>query len=204
VALIPLRKHLRVCVNHIKPLIIERKADLQRISSDSSYKWVEPQDCIQWFLDEAEREIKPTDAEDDLIAQKIMFLNLASIHTSFVTATNAILDIFSATDSDDIVHGLREEHNRLLTESNGVWTKDGLNKMKRTDSAIRESLRVNPMNIRGLERLVSKWTFRTKYCSHTSANQASTGQTKRRVHFQEWYSRCSKLPYLSSSMGYSS
>jgi hypothetical protein len=178
--------------------------DLQRKASDSSYKWVEPQDCIQWFLDEAERENKPTDADADLIAQKIMFLNLASIHTSFITAANAILDIFSATNSEDIVQGLREEHNQVLTESNGVWTKDGLNKMKRTDSTIRESLRINSMNIRGLERLVSEYIFQARNSSGTSANQAVTGQTKRRVYFQEWHSRCAKLPYLSSSMVYSS
>lgn len=102
------------------------------------------------------RENKPTDTDADLIAQKIMFLNLASIHTSFIAATNAIVDILSAANSEDIVHGLREEHSQLLAESNGIWTKDGLNKMARTDSTIRESLRMNPMNIRGLERLVSR------------------------------------------------
>src|SRR5204863_9681428 len=47
-----------------------------------------------------------------------------------------------------------EEVTRIYTECNGVWTKAALAKMIRTDSAIRESMRVSNFMTRGVMRKV--------------------------------------------------
>ena len=64
-----------------------------------------------------------------------MMVNMVAIHTSTMTVANAILDIWSSDPSDAFVEGLREECSRILTDD-GRWTKNGVDRMVRTDSAM--------------------------------------------------------------------
>jgi hypothetical protein len=53
------------------------------------------------------------------------------------------------------VETLREECAAVLKEFGGSWTRDAVKKLKLVDSALRESIRLQPVNIIGLPRTVS-------------------------------------------------
>lgn len=83
-----------------------------------------------------------------------MTLNFAAIHTSTFTATNILFDLFSAPAKTGFVEGIREEVETLLEENGGKWDKNMLAKMIKTDSAVRESLRISTFLAHGMTRLV--------------------------------------------------
>ncbi|KAJ6523111.1 hypothetical protein DFH09DRAFT_1330184 [Mycena vulgaris] len=68
--------------------------------------------------------------------------------TTSLAVTNAILNIWSAPPSQNVVAILREEAERVFTEHNGEWTKAALCKLYRLDRILLESLRVS--NIGGV------------------------------------------------------
>lgn len=88
------------------------------------------------------------------LAYRVVLLNFAAITTSTIMATNALLDIFSAPDSETIIAALREEASRVLREHNGEWTKAAVAKLYRLDSAIRESARISGVGGTALARKV--------------------------------------------------
>lgn len=88
------------------------------------------------------------------LAYRVVLLNFAAITTSTIMATNALLDIFSAPDSETIIAALREEASRVLAEHNGEWTKAAVAKLHRLDSAIRESARISGVGGTALARKV--------------------------------------------------
>lgn len=69
--------------------------------------------------------------------QFIMPIEFAAIHTTALTSTMLLFDLFSSNPEDGFVEGIREEAERLYKECNGEWTKPILAKMLRADSAIR-------------------------------------------------------------------
>lgn len=96
-----------------------------------------------------------------------MILNFAAIHTTTMTATNLLFDIFSADPAQGVVEGIREEVTRVFMECNGVWNKAAVAKLIRVDSAIRESMRVNGFFTTGLlHKVVAKeglWNEKENY-----------------------------------------
>lgn len=68
--------------------------------------------------------------------------------------TNTILDLYSSPPSKGFVEGLREECDRVLAESEGIWTKDAVSALCRVDSTIRESMRNSTFGIIALPRRV--------------------------------------------------
>ena len=79
---------------------------------------------------------------------------MVAIHTTSITTTNTILDIYTSPRKDEILASLREECERVLAEYGGVWTKDGVNKLYRIDSALRESLRFQSLGEINIRRMV--------------------------------------------------
>ena len=85
------------------------------------------------------------------IAQRIMPLNFAAIHTTSITATETVSNILRAPP--DVIESLREEASRVLQEEGG-WTKKAMTRMHRMDSAIRESQRVSAIALTFIGRKV--------------------------------------------------
>ena len=90
-----------------------------------------------------------------MINLRIMATNMVAIHTSTITIVNTLLNLFSTNPAVDYVPKLREECDSILAADNGVWTKLGLNRMIRIDSAIRESLRFSSLSVAAFERAVA-------------------------------------------------
>jgi hypothetical protein len=135
------------------PLIKERLEDIRKKDAgDPAYKdWKEPHDFISWTCRTAQAEGRLDEMQPDRIAQRVMPLNFASIHTTFITASEIMINILGADPS--VIESLREEAYRVLSEEGG-WTKQGLSRMHRMDSAIRESQRVSPIALTFIGRKV--------------------------------------------------
>lgn len=128
------------------PLIRKRLADMAaKENGDPAYKnWQPPSDYITWHISVAKDEGRADELEPYRIAQRIMPINFGSIHTTVLTGLNIFLDILSHDGEQHILDSLREEITRVQQESEkgtGLWTKAGLAKLHRLDSAIRESMR---------------------------------------------------------------
>ena len=91
-----------------------------------------------------------------MISRFIMPIEFAAIHTTSLTLSMCLFDLFSADPSKGFVEGLREEAERAFaeTEQTGRWNKKILTKLVRADSAIRESMRLSNFATRGVMRKV--------------------------------------------------
>jgi cytochrome P450 len=135
------------------PLIKKRLEDFRKKDAgDPAYKdWKEPPDYVTWTYHTAQAEGRLDELRPDRIAERLMPLNFASIHTTSLTAYETMINILGADPS--VVESLREEAYRVLSEEGG-WTKQGLSRMHRMDSAIRESQRVSPIALTFITRKV--------------------------------------------------
>ncbi|KAF3033610.1 hypothetical protein E8E12_001161 [Didymella heteroderae] len=135
------------------PLIEERLEHIaKKDAGDPEYKdWKEPHDFITWSYRTAQAEGRTDEMQPNRIAQRIMPLNFAAIHTTSITAYETVANILTA--SPEVVESLREEASRVLQEE-GSWTKKGLSRMHRMDSAIRESQRISPIGLTFIARKV--------------------------------------------------
>ncbi|KAF2826918.1 cytochrome P450 [Ophiobolus disseminans] len=135
------------------PLIRKRLEDLRKKDAeDSEYNaWEEPHDFVTWSYRTAMAEGRLDEALPVRIAKRIMPLNFAAIHTTSLTAYETMINVLSADPS--VIESLREEAYRVLQEEGG-WTKQGLSRMHRMDSAIRESQRASPIALTFIHRKV--------------------------------------------------
>jgi hypothetical protein len=111
-------------------------------------------DYLQWHIDESYKRDDPEEREPELINSRALVVNTVTIHTSTMSITNTLLDLYSTSPSDGYVEGLREECSRILSEDDGVWTKAGVSRMLRTDSTIRETMRHSTTGLVSLTREV--------------------------------------------------
>ncbi|KAJ7805886.1 cytochrome P450 [Mycena olivaceomarginata] len=142
-ATMPNRRHSGVAMKYLKPLIKERIEDMKRKEADPTYAWEEPNDFITWMVRESFKRNTEDETSVYALAYRVVLLNFAAITTTTIMSTNALLDIWSAPNSEELVAALREEAERVLHEHNGEWTKAAVAKLHRLDSAIRESARIS-------------------------------------------------------------
>jgi hypothetical protein len=67
-------------------------------------------------------------------------------------------DIYSSPPGEDVAQSMYEEVARVLGEEGGVWTKVGLSRMIRLESAVKETLRLRSNGATILSRKVNKKT----------------------------------------------
>jgi cytochrome P450 len=146
--ILPNRWHYHKCAKYLIPLIKER-FKLMKTTPEK-----EPNDFISWFTHEVADAPDPAERTPERLSLRIMTLNFAAIHTSTFTATSIIFDLFSAPPEAGYVTGIREEIEQLLKQNNGIWDKNVLAKMVKTDSAIRESLRISTFMSHGMDRMI--------------------------------------------------
>jgi cytochrome P450 len=150
----PNRRHYKKTAKYTIPLIKERFANIERKCTDPTFNWTEPNDYISWHINVATAENNLIELTPDRVSRRLMALNFAAIYTSVLAITNTLFDLISSDPEKGYIEGIREEAIRINTECNGVWTKAALAKMIRTDSAIRESMRVSNFMTRGVFRKV--------------------------------------------------
>jgi cytochrome P450 len=138
---------------HLVPFIKQRMLDLDNAEKTGGSK-EEFKDFTTWHIGGMADYPDAAERTPQRIASRLMLVNFAAIHTSTFTATNVLFDIFSSPQADSIVAELREEIEQTLAVSDGKWDKNAVARLFKTDSAIRESLRVSTFMSHGMDRLV--------------------------------------------------
>lgn len=94
------------------------------------------EDILSWMRDAATGEEKQVDN----IAQRMLILSLASIHTTAMTMTHAMYDLCA---HPEYIEPLRYEVKGVVDASG--WDKTTLNRLHKLDSFLKESQRFNPV-----------------------------------------------------------
>ncbi|CAI6336647.1 unnamed protein product [Periconia digitata] len=136
------------------PVIKQRLDDIQqKDAGNPEFKnWQEPNDYITWHLRTAMAEGRTDELQPSSVSLRILPLNFASIHTTSLTGSAALLDILASPP--DVAASLREEALRVYNESGQKWDKHALSRMYRMDSAIRESQRFSAFALSFVHRKV--------------------------------------------------
>ncbi|KAJ7060186.1 cytochrome P450 [Mycena amicta] len=153
-ATLPNKYQAYTCMKHLQPLIAQRITDMRAKDADPTYPWEEPNEYVSWLVRESFKRTSELDTSVYNLSYRIVMLNFAAIITTTISCVNTVLDVWSAHNAEEIVEEIREEILRVLSETNGVWTKAAVAKMYRLDSAIRESSRINGVGGTSLARQV--------------------------------------------------
>ncbi|KAL7271521.1 hypothetical protein RUND412_005713, partial [Rhizina undulata] len=126
-------QRLKELMVFLSPIFDERKEKMRTLGD----KWTDkPNDSIQWVLEEAKGTHMDTNEKMSL---QIMLINFAATHTTSMSIAHALYDL---AVHPQFIPEIREEIKAVLEEEGG-WTKQGLTKMKKLDSALKESQRMN-------------------------------------------------------------
>jgi len=134
--------NLKTAKKVIIPIVEERRA--KEAENDPDY--VKPSDMLQWMMDAA----NANDGQPHKLAHRQLLLSLASIHTTTMSAAHALYDLCA---HPQYFEPLREEARQVLAEDGG-WQKTTLNKMRKLDSFLKESQRLNPPSLLAFNRIV--------------------------------------------------
>lgn len=156
-ASIPNRRLWRRAHAHLAPVIQERLRVMTSSSSpspsetDASEKApAVNEDLITWLIRMALAEGRPAELDPVAISKRLLPIEFAAIHTTVLTGFFVMVDLL--TSDPAFIDGIREEVKSVRQDmscSDGDsattehWTKPDLARLWRTDSAIRESMRVS-------------------------------------------------------------
>ncbi|KAL1839457.1 hypothetical protein VTJ49DRAFT_1495 [Mycothermus thermophilus] len=130
-----------------KSLLEERLTGFERkAAGDPDYlDWQPPEDMVTWLIRQARADGLDHELNPEMLSKRILPVEFAAIHTTVVTGFNLTIDLLSAEPSLDVLGTIREETARVLAEEEcpGSWSKQGLMSLHRTDSAIKESMRLS-------------------------------------------------------------
>lgn len=95
---------------------------------------------LQWLIDNA----TGSDATTDNIVRRMLFLNMAAIHTTAETLTH---NVFELCDRPESLQMVRTEMLEAISQSPKIRLATLVNGLRRTDSFMKESHRLNPLGI---------------------------------------------------------
>ncbi|CAK4033384.1 P450 monooxygenase [Lecanosticta acicola] len=154
IAALPNNYHYWQTRKYTLPIIKQRIADIEEQERNPDVKIKIPEDYFTWHIRLAKSEGKVRESEPDFISRAVLGIEFAALHTTSITGTNALFDLAGSNPS--VLAGIREEVERVYEEANGVWTKQELNKLLRTDSALRETMRNNDITPHTTRKVVAK------------------------------------------------
>ncbi|KAI8245529.1 Cytochrome P450 monooxygenase gloP [Colletotrichum sp. SAR 10_96] len=146
----------RKAAKHSLPVIRKRLHDMQKKEAgDPEYdSWAAPEDFITWDIRMAKAEKNYFELDPYVISKRLLPIQFAAIHTTVITGHSIVLDLLASDPAKGYIDGIREEAARVLKEEGGQWTKNGLSRLYRLDSAIRESQRLSNFSCTLMERKV--------------------------------------------------
>ncbi|KAM0186729.1 hypothetical protein ACHAPI_011580 [Fusarium lateritium] len=149
---LPNRIHTRNFEKLLAPAIRARLEEYDVQEQGGNGKRSERNDFLQWSIEQAKEKGNPKNWKTSAIAQRILLLNFAAIHTTTFAATHALLDI--ASSSPELITELRHEIENVLQQHDNQWNKRAVAQLEKLDSAIRESQRKNTIVAIGVLREV--------------------------------------------------
>ncbi|KEQ78830.1 putative P450 monooxygenase [Aureobasidium pullulans EXF-150] len=117
--------------------------------------FISQNDALQWLIEDCIKRGDAVELDPVMLCRRLLRLNMAAIHTTSISITNAILDLYTSPETTRFVGGLREECERTLAAHGGVWNKEGIDALVRTDSAIKESMRLRSFGLIGTNRIIT-------------------------------------------------
>lgn len=129
----------------IEPIVLARR-EAQKV--DPNFE--APDDMITW-LEEGQEKFTKMSVQN--LARMQLGLSFAAIHTTTLTVTNILYDLAA---HPEIIPELRDEAATALAEAGGIFTSPALQSMKKIDSVMKESMRINPAGYAGFTRRVLK------------------------------------------------
>ncbi|KAI9772563.1 MAG: hypothetical protein M1839_002445 [Geoglossum umbratile] len=150
----PNRYYMGKCFKCIIPVIKERIEVIKRNKVDPTLKLKEPNDFLQHQIRYSLEYPDPIEHKPELIAGRMSSMNFAAIHLSTMTTTSLLFDLYSSPSEKGYIEAIRQEITAVLSETNSVWTRYGLSKMVRLDSAIRENMRERGLLLKAFIRVV--------------------------------------------------
>ena len=138
-----LHRNLRAAKFLVGSLVEERRS----LETSNSTRYQKPADLLQWMMDAAIGE----EAKPDMLAHRQLLLTVASVHTTTVTITQAVYDLCA---NPELFPSLREEIEQQLGGENN-FNKAALGNMRKLDSFMKESQRMNPITIRQFPSSIS-------------------------------------------------
>lgn len=146
-----LKRHQQVGTRLLRPIIDERLSALEKDPNA-----VLPDDGISWFL----RNSKPgsPDREPESIALLQLILSLAAIDNTSQNFTHLMFDLCAYPE---FIGGLRKELEEVLKQEGGILTKASMPKLRKMESFMKESQRLNPPSL-------SRLTLSIYLASHCS------------------------------------
>ncbi|TEY69072.1 hypothetical protein BOTCAL_0117g00200 [Botryotinia calthae] len=131
-------QHYTDAAEFLRPIFNQRFKDMERDDFEK------PQDMIQWMIDNS-----GSNAKDATFQGRCQLLiSFAALHTTSGLLGNAILDLAARPKYID---ALREEIAANLPENTQI-TKQILTKLRKMDSFLKESQRMNPLNLVTMNR----------------------------------------------------
>jgi hypothetical protein len=133
----------RKAANIVLPRIRERLDGLMRNDAglEGHQTWKPDEDFITWLIRQALIEGQASELDPDMISKRLLPIEFAAIHTTVITGHFLLLDLLTSDPALGYLDAIREETSRVYTEEGRQWTKEGLSRLYKTDSAIRESQR---------------------------------------------------------------
>lgn len=130
-------KYHKRAIEIIAPVVIERR----RMEASGSKTYQKPDDFLQWMMDDA----NDFDGQPHKLAHRLLIMTLASSFTTTMALTQAFFDLCA---HPEYIEPLREEVSNALEDNSGLWDKKSFTKMRKLDSFMRESQRLNPPSLR--------------------------------------------------------
>lgn len=152
-AIAPNHWHYRKGAKYLLPLIESRMQSIGR-SPEKDPADILPNDFVTWSIIEALKSPDPNERTPELIAKRTMTVNFAAIHTSTMTTTSLLVDLLSTDPKLGYLQALTSEIETVRNTYNDDWSKSALAAMTRTDSALRESMRVSGFVVFAVARKV--------------------------------------------------
>ncbi|KAI1337314.1 cytochrome P450 [Xylariaceae sp. FL0016] len=149
------------------PMVQARRAE-----QESNGSIAKPDDLLQWMMDMGDA----NETRNDKLAHRQLVLSLAAIHTSSMATTHAVYDLCA---HPEYLEPLRAELQSTLEETGG-WSKPIIPRLRKLDSFLKESQRLNPPAIVAFNRIVCTPTrlpdgtalpAGTHFCMASSATQ---------------------------------
>lgn len=139
-----LKADYAIGLEKLRPLIASRRE--QSTKHHEGGKMEKPGDVLQWMIDMG----TGNDRNANTIVRKMMFLTMAGFHAPTATAIHVLYDLCAYPE---FVAPLRKEIEDELAAEGGRWTLNLLHRLKRLDSVLKESQRLNAPGLRTLVKI---------------------------------------------------
>ncbi|KAI0261281.1 cytochrome P450 [Gloeopeniophorella convolvens] len=135
-------------IDFVRPIAEERLSKLKELGKEWDDK---PNDMLMWLINEA----RGTEKSVEGLARRLLVINFAAIHTTSLTATQAL---YRLLNNPQHIEPLRQDIEAAVAEEG--WTKAAMNKMTKLDSFLRETQRLDGLGTLGMRRRVLRpFTF---------------------------------------------